>query len=415
MQIIYDIIIFLFFLVYLPYFLFRRKINKDFFVRLGFIPQELKKHLKDKSVIWLHAVSVGELIAARSFIEELKKEFPDKILLISTVTLTANNLAKSIYTPDIIIYSPIDFSFIVKKFVRIISPCLYLCMETEIWPNIMLALKRNNIPIIIINGRISDKSFKGYKKIKFILKNILNKIDIFSMQTMRDQERIINLGIDKNKVIITGNMKFDLNYSDIQKPLDLKSNLGEIIFIAGSTHPQEEEIILDIYNNLKKEFNTLKLILAPRHIERIKNLERLIKSYNLSYERLSKFSTFLKSDICLVDTIGQLSNLYKIADIVFVGGSLVKRGGHNIIEPAYFAKPILFGNFMFNFRDIADLFLEESAAICIKNKEEFLEKMKFLLKNPKERSLLGERALKLIEKNRGATKRNLELVRKFIE
>ncbi|MEW6171276.1 MAG: glycosyltransferase N-terminal domain-containing protein, partial [Candidatus Omnitrophota bacterium] len=204
MQIIYDIIIFLFFLVYLPYFLFRRKINKDFFTRLGFIPQELKKCLKDKSVIWLHAVSVGELIAARSFIEELKKEFPDKILLISTVTLTANNLAKSIYTGDTVIYSPIDFSFIVKKFVRVISPCLYLCMETEIWPNIITELKKNNIPIIIINGRISDKSFRGYKKIKFILKNILNEIDIFSMQTMRDQERIINLGIDKNKVLITG-------------------------------------------------------------------------------------------------------------------------------------------------------------------------------------------------------------------
>ncbi|MEW6170940.1 MAG: glycosyltransferase, partial [Candidatus Omnitrophota bacterium] len=203
--------------------------------------------------------------------------------------------------------------------------------------------------------------------------------------------------------------------SNIQKPLDLKSNPGEIIFIAGSTHPQEEEIILDIYNNLKKEFNTLKLILAPRHIERIQNLEKLIKNYNLIYEKLSKFATFLNTDICLVDTIGQLSGLYKIADIVFVGGSLVKKGGHNIIEPAYFAKPIIFGNFMFNFRDIADLFLEKNAAICVKNKEDFLEKMIYFLKNPEERVALGQRALKLVEKNRGATKRNIDLIKTIIK
>lgn len=415
MQIIYNIILFLLFLLYLPYFLLRRKFNKEFVTRCGFISPEIKEKLKNKQTIWIHTVSVGEFIAARPFIQELKKQFPDKILVVSCVTQTANSLAKKfISNEDVIIYSPLDISFIARSFVRFISPCLYICLETELWPNIICELKKNNVPIMIINGRISDKSFRGYKKISFMLKNILNKIDIFCMQTTTDARRIIELGAQVRSVKLTGNMKFDLEYENIFKQINLKINPSDIILIAGSTHPGEEKIILNVYKKLREEFKNLKVIIAPRHIERTKLIEKLINDYGFSFDRLSRTISLEKIDICLVDTMGQLTSLYNLGQIIFMGGSLVKKGGHNILEPAIFSKPIIFGPFMFNFRDIADLFLSQKAAILVRNEFGLLTQIKFLIENPKERQLLGDNALRVVQNNRGATKKNLEIVKEIL-
>jgi 3-deoxy-D-manno-octulosonic-acid transferase len=423
MAILYDLIFLIFAIFYLPVFLFKKKFHAGFAMRLGVFPRMPELD----GPIWLHAVSVGEAMSIRHLVENLKEKFPQKDFIISTVTPTGNKIAKSIAGKnDLVIYLPLDLSWVVRGVINRVSPSLFVIAETEIWPNLITALYKKNIPIAVVNARISDRSFKKYLLARFLVKPVLNKVSVFCVQTSVDARRLEALGVAEKKIKLTGNMKFDIkvrDYEDLRKDYaDYRAKLGignkEKFIIAASTHPGEEEVILKVYLNLLNSFPDLKLLIGPRHPERSESLVKLINKYPLL--EASRISLLPGSNagnersgrkqVFILDTIGQLMYFYAIADIVFVGGSLVKGGGHNILEPASLGKPILFGKYMFNFRDITEIFLKNNAGIMVNDGQELEVELKNLLEDKLKISQLGSASRKVILENRGATVKNAEAI-----
>jgi len=404
MFVIYDLIFLIFFLFCLPIYLFKGKFHQGFLMRFGkFVPPENLDH-----PIWIHAVSVGEALSIKNIIKELKLLYPGKKFVISTVTPTGNKIARSIAaSDDFVIYLPLDFSFSVRSSLNKIKPSLFIIVETEIWPNLITCLHKKNVPVLVINGRISDDSFKGYSLIKFFLKPILDKVSMFCVQTQNDAERLMKLGAARERVQVTGNMKFDnaailkIDSADYRKKIAL--NTEEKLFVAASTHPGEEEIIIRAYKNLILDFKNLRLLIAPRHPQRAQEVALIIERLGLNGPKIH-----------ILDTVGELLGFYSLADVVFVGGSLVKKGGHNILEPISLLKPVMFGPYMHNFRSIADLFLKNNSAISVYNQKEIELAVKDLLNNPRKGISLAEAGKNLILQNQGATRRNLELIKKYI-
>ncbi|MCM8800944.1 MAG: 3-deoxy-D-manno-octulosonic acid transferase [Candidatus Omnitrophica bacterium] len=421
MSFLYDLIAIGIFLFYLPIYLIKGKLHRGFWMRFGFLP----KGLSLNQAIWIHAVSVGEAMVAKGLIQKLKESFPKKPFVLSTVTVTGNKVIQRFaQKDDFVTYLPLDLSFIVKKFLRKINPVILVILETEIWPNLIFYLSKRDIPIVVVNGRISDRSYKGYMIIRPLVKEVFKRINLFCVQSQTDAQRLINLGVDKERIKITGNMKFDLgDYLKLkEEPYGVGLRLGlkpqERLWIAGSTHPGEEGIVLEVYRNLLKDYPSLKLLIAPRHPERSPQIERLILRFGFNPLRLTQIAQKDKIEsntVFILDTVGELMNYYAIAEVVFVGGSLVKRGGHNILEPAFLEKPILFGPYMFNFKDIVDLFLKEKAAILVYNKIDLKDKLRNLLGNLKIKEDLSKRARDLVIKNQGVTLRNLEYILKILK
>jgi len=423
MFILYDLIFLLFALLYLPVFLFKKKLHAGFAMRLGFLPEipELD------GPIWCHAVSVGEAISIKHLVESLKEKFPQKDFVISTVTPTGNKIACSIAGKnDAVIYLPLDFSWIVRRVIDKINPSLFVIAETEIWPNLISCLNKKNIPIAVVNARISDRSFMKYFFAKPLVCSVLNKISVFCVQAKIDGRRLEQLGVFPDKIKLTGNMKFDIkvrDYEELRKDYaDYRIKLGvrikEKLIVAASTHSGEEEKILDVYLNLVKSFPDLKLLIGPRHPERSESIAKLVNKYPLLESvRISLLPRVAfasqpgeRKQVFILDTIGQLMYFYAISDIVFVGGSLVKSGGHNILEPASLGKPILFGKHMFNFRDIARMFLDKNAGIMVEDAEELESNLRRLLEDPAKIAQLGKASREVILENQGATARNAEVI-----
>ncbi len=387
-------------------------------MRLGFLPQGIKKAIKGKNNIWIHAVSVGEVLAISKLTQDIKARFPGKDVVISTVTKTGYAVAQSAFPRDVVIYAPLDLSFIVRRYVALIKPEIYIAAETEIWPNIFSALNQRNIPIIQVNGRISDKAFGGYRRIRFLLKRILKSVYVFCMQSQLDADRIIHLGAEEKKVKVVGNMKFDdVSSSSLLSLKGLKFNESDLLLIAGSTHPGEEEILLSIFKKISEEFSDLRLVLAPRHVERTEEILNLIRRENLKPVKFSQIqeASIDRYTIVVVDRIGHLKSLYGLAHVVFVGKSLVASGGQNIIEPASFAKAIFVGPRMENFKDITEAFVRDRAIIQVKDADDLLVRLTALLRNPKEIEALGLLAKGVVEKNRGATARTLQIISQELE
>ncbi|MCK4860177.1 MAG: 3-deoxy-D-manno-octulosonic acid transferase [Candidatus Omnitrophica bacterium] len=388
-------------------------------MRLGFFPSFLIQKIK-KPTIWLHAVSVGEIISANSLLDNIRAKYPQHQLIISTITATGNEVARQIAgDKDLVIYLPYDLSFIVNRVIKRFSPLLFIILETEIWPNLINVLANRKIPLLIVNGRISQSSFKKYQRVKFLLSPLLQKVSSYCMQTKEDVQRIISLGAPDEKVKVSGNMKFDLQVSVSRyKKSDLGLKEQDILFIAASTHPGEEEIILEVYKGI--DARKLRLLIAPRHIERAGEIGRLIQREKLTSQRFSNLNKTPQSatsnpqPVLLLDSVGELKSLLSIADIVFVGGSLIKKGGHNVLEPAFFGKPILFGRYMFNFKEIASLFLQGEGAMSVNDPDELKKAICDLLDDNKKRNELGRRAKQILEQNRGATQRNMEVIERFM-
>ena len=424
MRVLYNLAFIIFGIVYIPYLIVTKRYRYGLGNKLGFLSERIKSISSRGKVIWIHAVSIGETKAASILAPLLRKEFPSHTLLFSTVTHTGNKVARTIATGDEeVFYLPFDLSFIADKVVGTIKPELFLCLETELWPNLISSLHRANAKIVLTNGRISNKSYSGYQKIKFVIRKVLSKFSLILMQSERDAEKILSLGAPKDKVSVVGNLKFDLSLSEtFSKRREIREKLKiddrEILLIAGSTHKGEEEQILDCYLKLKKEYGNLRLLIAPRHIERAQEVERLLARCGLKPRRFSQIGPsderLAASDIFILDTIGNLRTIYSASDIVFVGGSLVKKGGQNPIEPASLAKPIIFGKFTSNFQDVVKSFLEDSAAIQVENKEELESAIKSLIVNPKERKKLGLEAKETVSRNSGSSQRTVSLIRKII-
>jgi 3-deoxy-D-manno-octulosonic-acid transferase len=422
---LYDIGFAIFSIFYLPTLIFKGKLHGDFLERFGVYGKEKREALAvAKDAIWIQAVSVGEVALCRSLVPLIKERFPDRTIIFSTITKTGNDLAKKLFSNDaIVIYFPLDFSFVVRKIVGLIRPRLYVMIETEIWPNFLKTIANNKIHAVLINGRISDRSFGKYKLAKPFLRGILQNVNVLCMQSKTDAERIICLGADPAKVKVTGNMKFDiqikasqLSNTEIRGQLGLEE--GDELLVAGSTHDGEEEMITAIYDKLIKKIPQLKLLIAPRHIERADEITAGIKKHGFEPIRLSNSTptpnTQHPTPIYILDTIGRLNDFYSVASIVFIGGSLVKHGGQNPIEPAIYGKPIIFGPYMFNFKNIAAAFVEKKAAIQVSSKKELASVIEELLMHSKKRSELGEMAKQVVIENRGATHKNLDEIGRFL-
>lgn len=392
--------------------------------KLGFLPPHLLLKLSGSRPVWIHAVSVGEVTSTIPLIQEIKKRYPSQKIILSTVTVTGNYTATiRVREVDAVIYFPLDYPFIVKKVIRQIKPKLFIILETELWPNILRELKRNNIPSVVVSGRISNRSYHKYRWGRFFFTKVLDNIHLFCMQTEVDTKRIINIGADKDRVTTVGNLKFDQcvptitteEKENLYNMLSLKE--GQTIFIAGSTHKGEENIVLEVFKNLKKTYEDLILILAPRHPERFDEVADLLSHQKLRSIKKTKIKVAQKSnhhDIILLDTIGELSKLYSIGTIIFVGGSLVSTGGHNVLEPVTYKKAVIFGPHMDNFSEISRCLRESGGGLQVNNQEEFLSQTEMLLQNDVDRDKLGEKAFEVIAHNQGAINKSMEVIERFL-
>lgn len=414
MHLIYNFISTIGLLLYLPRLLLKKGPEN----RSTFIRERLGRAAYSKTDIWVHAVSVGETLACIPFLKKLKKEFPDKTITLSTTTYTGQKIAREKFgEADRIMYMPLDSIFCVRRVVQALRPDLFITVETELWPSLFQSLKRVGARIIILNGRISNDSFKGYKKIKFMMQGLLSSVDFFYMQGEGDAERIIALGADKDRVDVMGNFKFDIDLKEDAPVAWLTGVRGEIL-LAASTHEGEEEILLDAFTRIKNGLSEVMLILAPRRPERFDAIAAMIKARGFSFIRRSEISEagMLNGggvDVILLDTIGELSRVFCRASVAFIGGSLIPHGGHNIMEPAYWAKPIIFGPHMDNF-PIAKEFLKGSAAHEVKDAEEIATAVITLINDSTKALNMGQNAKSLVDKNTGAVKKALELVRRYL-
>ncbi len=366
---------------------------------------------KSKTVIWVHAVSVGEVISVIPLIKRLYKDITRNIIL-STVTDTGQEVARQRMSEGIdVVYAPFDLPFTINRLIGYKNPALLIIVETEIWPGIIFKSSDQDIPIMILNGRISDKSFKRYKKIVFFMRDVLKRIAFFGMQNQTYSGRIIEMGAEEDKVEVLGNLKFD---TDIRSDIpEWTLTLKRPVIVAGSTHENEEEIILDAFKRLKKDYASLTLLLAPRHPERCKDIERLIKRKELQYIKRSQIqNSEFNPHIILLDTVGELSSVYGVADICIIGGSFVPKGGQNLLEPASWGKPIVCGPNMYNF-PMTDEFIESGAAYSI-TAEGLFNNLKLLLSDGKTRSEMGSKAKELFKKNSGAIDRAMNEIRKVL-
>ena len=435
MFLIYNLLSLLSLIAYLPWLLSKKGPEN----RLQYLKERLGISEYTNADLWIHAVSVGEVMAALPFLASLKKEFPGIKIVLSTTTYTGQKIAREKFpSADRIMYIPWDTWLTIRKAVRAIKPKIFITIETELWPALFSILKKNGSCIVLLNGRISPESFKGYKLIKPFMKKVLSYLDFIYMQGETDAERIIAIGADKNEVGIMGNFKFDIELDKKESVRWMDGVKGKIL-LAGSTHKGEEEMVLDAYEEVKKSFPDLKLILAPRHPERFNEAEELLKKRNLNFIRRTEliraentehrtqstdnppFPPLLKGgeggleppDIILLDSIGELSRLFSGADVTFIGGSLLPFGGHNILEPAYWGKPSIFGPHMENF-PIAKDFLMEGAAIMVKDPGGLAAAIKDLLENTEKAEHMGQKAKGIIDKNTGAVKKAVALVRSFL-
>ncbi len=428
MFLIYDLLYVLFLFFYLPRLLVETfllgKYRPGLGRRLGYLPPAFLREAKGKKAIWLQAVSVGEIQSAAPLLPELRRNFPGHRLIISTVTPTGNAVARRLAAPaEPVTYFPLDFSFVINRVLDRIELAAMIIMETEIWPNLLAACRRRRIPVVFFNARISPGAFRRYRLVRPLLAPLLRSAGFFGAQSEADARRLIALGAPPEKVTVTGNVKFDLfgeEKSAGDEERRYREMLGlagdEPVFIAGSTHAGEERSVLVVFRELKKKFPGLLLLLAPRHPERTPEVEALVAREGLDAVRFSsdERSRFKATGIVILDTVGHLSGLYAIGTVVFIGGSLVPRGGHNPIEPARFRKPVIFGPHTFNFREIVDAFLAAGAAIRVEDARRLEEETARLLAEPAARKDLGERARRLISGGRGATARNVAVLRRLL-
>jgi 3-deoxy-D-manno-octulosonic-acid transferase len=391
---------------------------------------KITRRYPEKKCIWLHAVSVGEVNASRTIIEELKKQLPDFEIAISTTTDTGFSRAKELFGANhTVFYFPLDFSPVMRRAFDNIRPAICLLVELEVWPNFVQIAHQSNIPVVVINGRISDRSFSKYRKIKPVVKNIFKKVNLILAQTDQYADRFRQLGSPAEKVIVTGSLKYDT--AQIAEKVEgadelanrLKLDSGEKLWVAGGTGPDEEKIIIDTYLKLKKQFHNLRLAIIPRKPERFDEVAQLIKQSGFDIIRYSQIknhsteksnteprATSDESRIILGDTMGDLRKFYSVADIIFVGRSLVPMGGSDMMEAAALGKCTIFGPYAFNFQQAVDDLLANQGAIMVRDGQDLLRTMQKCLLEPAFAQTIARNGQETIRKNQGATKKTIEQI-----
>lgn len=391
--------------------------------RLGWLPAREG----DRPCFWVHAASVGEVKTAEALINAMGKEYPGWDIIISTNTNTGFSIARKRFENRPVVYFPLDFSWIDRKAFELLRPTCIVLVELEIWPNFLVEAVEREIPVVLVNGRISKKSKKFFNVMSFLSRTFSESLsapgNVYCVRTGPDASRFLELGIPEEKVITTGNMKYDNLAVDV--PENIKEGLRQTfkigpkdpVLVGGSTHAGEEEILLRCLMTLKATVPGLRLILVPRHIERAEEVERSVTALGFSCARKSmldkgkNFGSEPGDTVVLVDTIGDLNNVYSLADCVFVGKSLMGRGGQNVMEPAALARPTVFGPNMANFEEEMHLLLKADAVKMVRDEKDLLGTVKSILSNAGEAKEMGQRARETVLKQRGATSRNLEALR----
>lgn len=420
MYLAYSLLLSLGLLLLSPYFLFQALAHRKYVTglreRLGFLPK-----LDHQPVIWLHCVSVGETQAARPLVERIAMELPRHALVVSTVTLTGQKLARDLFRSHAarVFYFPFDWRWSVRRALKAVNPAAVLVMETELWPNFLRECHRRDIPVALVNGRISRKSYARYATIGFFLRRVLACVTMAIMQSERDAERIRGLGMPAERVFTSGNLKFDAGSGD--QKTDVATRFGlraeAPLVLAASTHAPEERIVLESFKRLR-ESSPVRLMLAPRHPERFNEVAELIQGSGLSWARRTETPQPDDADaaVILLDTIGELPATYSLATAVFVGGSIVDRGGHNVLEPAAHGVAVITGAHTHNFHAIVDLLKEADAIVQLPALEgaeavaALTEVMRRLLTDVKWRTELGSRAKQLVTANQGAADKTMKLI-----
>jgi 3-deoxy-D-manno-octulosonic-acid transferase len=424
MYLAYSLLTFIGFILVSPYFLYQAlrhgKYVGSLRQRLGYLP--IAFNVDGEESIWIHAVSVGEALTARALVEDLRARYPRLRLYLSTTTIAGQQVARrNLQHVDAVFYFPFDWAFIVRRTLNIVKPRVFVMMETEIWPNLLRECRARGIRTVVINGRISSRSYPRYRVIRPFFRRVLADVDRFCMQSDESARRLLDLGADRARVTVTGSLKFD----SLQIPSPMahgkprervlrffRVSPSRVVIIAGSTMKGEEAAILRAFERIKSLSPGALLIIAPRQPERFSEVERLAKDVGFVTTRRSNLpiDTDPRADVVVLDTFGELAQLYQLATAVFVGGSLADHGGHNILEPAIFGKPIVFGPHMQNFKEIAETFLGNSAALQVQSDRELESTLIALVTDPVRRARLGAAARALVEANRGAKDKTLAVI-----
>jgi len=422
MYLAYSLLTLVVFAVVSPYFVYQAIRYKKYIgslgQRLGYLP--ISFNVDGDESIWIHAVSVGEALTARALAADLKSRYPRLRLVLSTTTMAGQQVARrSLQHVDEVFYFPFDFGFIVRRTLDLVNPRVFIMMETEIWPNLLRACRRRGVKTIVINGRISSRSYPRYRLVRPLFKRVLADIDRFCMQSDESARRLIDLGANPARVSVTGSLKFDS--LELPAPAShgkprllrfFRIGAGRPVIVAGSTFRGEESALLRTFARVKTTMPSALLIVAPRQPERFGEVERLSREAGFTTSRRSELPIDAepRADVVVLDTIGELAQLYQVATAVFVGGSLVDHGGHNILEPAIYGKPIVCGSHMQNFKEIAEAFVANGAAVCVQSERELEEALLSLLSDPVRRARMGAAARALVEANRGAKEKTLAAI-----
>ena len=431
MDLLYNILMLTAAVVGLPFFAFRfireRRFRERLRQNLGFFPADTLTKVVGHSPVWFQAASVGEVVAASSIIREFKRQLPEIPVLISSGTISGYDMAQRIIPEaDAVIFYPPDLPGMPDRIVGKILPCAYVPVETELWPNFIRSARKRSIPVIMVNGRIGERSVEHYRQMRRMFTKMLDTVVRFCMQSTVDAQYVIQLGADPHKVIVTGNTKYDQNYSQVttEEKKALRQELGLLenvpVLIAGSTHRGEEEILLEVLRQIQGRYPIVKMILAPRDVPRSGGIVELVRRAGVVAELRSKMPSLTAEQraevrVVVLDSIGELGRFYSLADLVFVGGSLVSHGGHNILEPAAQGKPILVGPHMFNFRDTYALFSKRNACVTVLDGQELAQKTLELLQNKQTAEQMGREAAQIVAENQGAAVRTVEHLRQIIE
>src|SRR4029077_6171462 len=422
----YSALLAFFLVLTLPYWLLQMmrhgKYRAGLRQRFGAVPAALSGR-SEKPAIWVHAVSVGEVVASSAVVEAFGRKFPSHRVMVSTTTSTGQKLAAQRFGAQNVFYFPLDFAFAIRPYLEALRPDLVVVAETEFWPNFLRCAKRSGARIAVINCRISDRSLPGYKRFRFwlpkLLETALANVDVFLAQTEEDRKRLIEIGAPESKVTVAGNLKFDVApppspaiVASLRESF-IHSAAGPVL-VCGSTLEDEEGSLLSAFRNILANHPKAVMILAPRHPERFAEVAALVENLGFRVWRRSLWSGEpLAGGVFLVDSIGELATLYSLATVAFVGGSLVPRGGHNIIEAPLYGVPIVPGNHYENFRDVVNFFASRNAVRIVGVAELPLVFME-LIETGNERTTLGRHALAALESQRGATARTVSALLRLI-
>lgn len=390
--------------------------------RLGFY-KENTTNGEHSLRIWLHAASVGEVQVARSLVAEIKDKIPGAEIILSTVTEQGQIVAQKQMGPEInCIYAPLDLPYIVNRALGTLKPSIYICLETEIWPNMLRLADRKGCKTLLLNGRLSQKSFTRYKMIKPFMNEVLAHFHMISTVQERDAKRYITLGADPDKVLVSGNAKYDLLNTDTPPDIEaryrrwLDIENGQPILVAGSTHTGEEGLLIQVFRNLKSQIKDLVWVVAPRHLERLAEIDALFSGEKLSFDYFSQAKqTGRQHDVVLIDTMGDLAGLYSVAKYVFCGGSLVPKGGHNIMEAAIWGKPVHYGPSMKDFSDAKEQLESVAAGFPVKQARELADSIHFLAANPEIYKKAAQNARIIARAQQGSAAKQIMLVQKELD